>query len=423
LNGIFQKRGIAYIGAVLGIGAVTAICAPFHDDIKQTTVALAFLLIVLFVATLWGSGPALFASLLGVLCFNFFFLPPIGTFTIADPQNWVALAAFFITSITAGHFSAMARRLAAQTEAEYKKAEEALRESEANLSRAQAVAHIGSWHLDLIRNHTTWSDEVFRIFGIPKGTAPSYEAFLATVHPEDRERVYSAWVSALRGEPYEIEHRIVVNGIMKWVREKGQAEFDSLGNAIDGVGTVQDITEGKHTEAELLRANRAHRVLSRCNEALIRAVDETALLQQACRIIVEEAGYRMCWVGIAENDAAKSVLPIARAGVDEGFVDALHITWADTDRGKGPTGTSIRMREAVTCTNIAQDPRMLLWRDDAVQRGYASCISMPLITGSTAFGALDIYASEPEAFGLEEVELLTQLSNDLAFGIMALRIR
>src|SRR5262249_26618782 len=162
-----------------------------------------------------------------------------------------------------------------------------------------------------------------------------------------------------------------------------------------------------------------HRVLSRCNEALIRAVDETTLLQQVCRIIVEEAGYRMCWVGIAENDTAKSVRPVARAGFDEGFVDALNITWADTDRGKGPTGTSMRMREAVTCMNIAQDPRMFLWRDDALKRGYASCIAMPLITDSTPFGALDIYASEPEAFGVEEVNLLTELSNDLAFGITA----
>ena len=423
MNGIFQKRSIAYIAAVLGIGVVTAICAPFYNDLNQTTVAMAFLLAVLFVATLWGSRPALLAALLGVLCFNFFFLRPLYTFTIADPKNWVSLAAFCVTAITAGHLLAMPKRLAAETGAEYKKAEDALRKSEANLCRAQAIAHIGSWHLDVIHDQLEWSDEVFRIFGIQKGTSLTYGAFLAMVHPEDRERVHSAWVSALQGEPYDIEHRVLVNGTLKWVREKGQAACDSHGNAVDGIGTVQDISERKQAEAELLRANRAHRVLSRCNEALIRAVDETALLHQICRIIVEEAGYRMCWVGIAENDAAKSVRPVARAGVDEGFVDALRVTWADTDRGKGPTGTSIRIGEPVTCTNIAEDPRMLLWRDNALNHGYASCISLPLIKDSSAFGALDIYTSEPEAFGVEEVELLTQLSNDLAFGITALRIR
>ena len=75
MDGIFQERGAGYIAAVLGIAAVTAICAPFHDQLNHTTVALASLLVVLFVATVWGSWPALIASVLGMLCFNFFFLP------------------------------------------------------------------------------------------------------------------------------------------------------------------------------------------------------------------------------------------------------------------------------------------------------------------------------------------------------------
>ncbi|HEY7544190.1 MAG TPA: DUF4118 domain-containing protein, partial [Blastocatellia bacterium] len=122
MNGIFQKRSTGYIAAVLGIGTVTALFAPFHDQINHTTVALALLLVVLFVATLWGSWPALMASVLGMLCFNFFFLPPVYTFTIADPQNWVALGAFFITAITAGQLSALAKRRAAEAEAVKKEA-------------------------------------------------------------------------------------------------------------------------------------------------------------------------------------------------------------------------------------------------------------------------------------------------------------
>ncbi len=117
MDSIFQKRSAGYIAAVLGIAAVTAICAPFYDQLNHTTVALALLLVVLFVATVWGSWPALIASVLGMLCFNFFFLPPVYTFTIADPQNWVALAAFFITAITAGQLSELAKRRAAEAEA------------------------------------------------------------------------------------------------------------------------------------------------------------------------------------------------------------------------------------------------------------------------------------------------------------------
>jgi two-component system sensor histidine kinase KdpD len=111
-----QKRGVDYVLAILSIAIVTASLAPFHDRINSTTVALALLLAVLFIATGWGSKPALLASVLGVLCFNFFFLPPVGTLTIADPENWVALVAFLITAITAGQLSSRARRRAVEAE-------------------------------------------------------------------------------------------------------------------------------------------------------------------------------------------------------------------------------------------------------------------------------------------------------------------
>lgn len=106
-----------YAFAVSGVAAVTAALAPFHERLSSTTVALALLLIVLFAATGWGSRPALLAALLGVVCFNFFFLPPVHTFTIEDPQNWVALAAFLITALTAGELSVRARRRAEEAEA------------------------------------------------------------------------------------------------------------------------------------------------------------------------------------------------------------------------------------------------------------------------------------------------------------------
>ena len=117
LSNVFRTKGAGYAAGVLGIAIVTAIGAPFHDTLNDTTVALAYLLVVLFVATGWGSWPALMASTVGMLCFNFFFLPPVYTFTIADPRNWVALAAFFITAVTAGQLSELAKRRAAEAEA------------------------------------------------------------------------------------------------------------------------------------------------------------------------------------------------------------------------------------------------------------------------------------------------------------------
>jgi len=94
---------------------------------------------------------------------------------------------------------------------EHKKAKEALLESEQDLNRAQVVAHTGSWRLDVRRNQLLWSDETHRIFSIPRETPMTYETFLSSVHPEDREYVDRKWTAALRGEPYDIEHRIIVD--------------------------------------------------------------------------------------------------------------------------------------------------------------------------------------------------------------------
>ncbi|HXZ94750.1 MAG TPA: ATP-binding protein, partial [Dehalococcoidia bacterium] len=138
---------------------------------------------------------------------------------------------------------------------ERKKTEEALRESQQDLNRAQAVALTGSWRLDVRRNELLWSDETHRIFGIPKGTPMTYETFLSAVHPDDREYVDRNWKAALRGAPYDIEHRILVGSEIKWVRGKAELEFDKKSMSLGGFGTVQDVTERKRAE-EALRHER-----------------------------------------------------------------------------------------------------------------------------------------------------------------------
>ncbi|MGA8054497.1 MAG: PAS domain-containing protein, partial [Burkholderiales bacterium] len=132
-----------------------------------------------------------------------------------------------------------------------KRVEKSLRDSEADLRRAQAVAQTGSWHLDVQRNELLWSDESHRIFSIPKGGPLTYETFLSTVHADDRAFVDRSWRTALRGEPYDIEHRIVVAGEVKWLRERAELEFDAHGTLRGALGTTQDISERKRSEAAL----------------------------------------------------------------------------------------------------------------------------------------------------------------------------
>ncbi|MGZ5076083.1 MAG: PAS domain S-box protein [Methylobacter sp.] len=139
---------------------------------------------------------------------------------------------------------------------ERKRIEKALRESQIDLNRAQAVAHVGSWRLDVRNNLLEWSDENFRIFGVPKDTPLTYQSFLDAVHPEDREAVESAWKAALTGKPYDIEHRIIAGRTIKWVRELAELEFDRHGSLLGGFGTTEDITDIK-TSQEALHHERA----------------------------------------------------------------------------------------------------------------------------------------------------------------------
>ncbi len=137
---------------------------------------------------------------------------------------------------------------------ERKALEAALRAKQADLVRAQSVARVGSWRLDLRRNVLEWSDETYRVFNVPLGTQMTYERFLACVHPDDRAFVDRAWRAALRGQPYDIEHRVVADGRVKWVREKADLELDEHREVIGGIGITQDITERKQYEEELREA-------------------------------------------------------------------------------------------------------------------------------------------------------------------------
>ena len=146
-------------------------------------------------------------------------------------------------------------------------------------------------------------------------------------------------------------------------------------------------------------------------------------MNDVCKIIVDDCGFQMVWIGFAENDEAKSVRPVAHAGFEEGYLETLQITWADTERGRGPTGTAIRTGKIAACRDMLTDPAFMPWREEALRRGYASSIVFPLRADDTVFGAITIYSKEADPFSEEEVKLLAELVDDLAYGIMTLRVR
>ncbi len=137
------------------------------------------------------------------------------------------------------------------------------------LARAQEIGSIGTWDLDIKKNELIWTDENYRVFGVPLGTELTYETFLNCVHPDDRQYVEKKFNAALNREPYDIEHRLLVDGKTKWVREKAELEFDENAVCVRATGFTQDITEKKLAEQELAQAKEAAEAASRAKSAFL----------------------------------------------------------------------------------------------------------------------------------------------------------
>lgn len=297
--------------------------------------------------------------------------------------------------------------------------EEKLRSSERSLEDAQRIAHLGNWDWDVVGGTLAWSDEIYRIFGIaPQAFGATYEAFIESVHPDDRAVVIAGVDAALAGhQDYDIEHRIVLpDGTVRYVHERGVVARADDGTPIRMQGIVHDNTEHVLGEVRLTRVNKALRTLSRCNEVLVHATSEEQLLADMCQTVVEQGGYCFSWVGFKEDDAERTVRPIAFHGREEGFLRST-VSWTDDPRGHGPVGTAVREGTTQLVCDTMTDPRYTLWRDEAVARGYGSVLALPLRLGHEVIGALGIYADETNAFDDAELDLLTELANDLAFGI------
>ena len=277
-------------------------------------------------------------------------------------------------------------------------------------------------------NRLIWSDGMCEIFGLkPQAFDGTFQTFLACVHPDDRAACEARYaeLSRERRDDYKIEFRVVraSTGEIRAIHAKGEFIRDSSGQVVGSRGMAHDITEIKKGENELRRVNRMLRARSRSDLSMLRATDEQEFLNETCKIVVDDCGHAMVWIGWAEQDPGKTVRPAAFAGCAKEDLETLNITWADTERGRGPTGTAIRTGKPSICRNIMADPNTRPWRDISLKLGYASSAVLPLLADGKAFGAIAVYSRKPDAFTDEEVRLLAGLADNLAYGIGTLRTR
>jgi PAS domain S-box-containing protein len=199
------------------------------------------------------------------------------------------------------------------------------------------------------------------------------------------------------------------------VRQQAQTQLEQANDLLEQ--RVRERTE------DIQRTNRLFRMLSECNQFLVRSNSEQELLNHISNLLIEVGGYLLTWIGYVEHDENKSVRPVASAGFDDGYLEKLNITWADTERGRGPTGVAIRTGKPVIAQDIERNSSFQPWVKDALRRGYRSVASLPLQTADELLGVIAIYSSEVAVFENQEVEMLQELANDLAYGIATIRVR
>lgn len=184
----------------------------------------------------------------------------------------------------------------------------------------------------------------------------------------------------------------------------------------------RQIEQRLRAEQEVQDTNRILRTLSNCNQTLIRSTNELDLVQQICQIIAQDGGYPYVSVGFVKVDQAELVELVAQAGLGAKYVQS-NALWGQGDFDQHPIGTAIRTHTPIVVQNILQEPTYPRWRNESLRQGYTSAIVLPLLKEQQAFGSLNIYADELNAFPPDELELLKELAGDLSFGILALRTR
>jgi PAS domain S-box-containing protein/putative nucleotidyltransferase with HDIG domain len=248
--------------------------------------------------------------------------------------------------------------------------------------------------------------------------------WLDLILPEDLPQVKQEFVKALRSDAksYSRDYRIRRrDGAIIWVRELGRIFLDARGRIAYASGLLFDITEFRQAQEKIKDLHILLKAVKEINEALLRVQSEAKLFQETCDLLLQVPYVRLVWIGLIEPGTAE-IRIAAHAGVEQGYLRAITVTWDNTELGQGPSGEAIKTRRPVACQDMEADPRMAPWRQEALKRGYRSSISLPLIFKDEVLGILNVYCGQSKAFGAEELEFLTQVAGDIVVGVKALRV-
>lgn len=301
--------------------------------------------------------------------------------------------------------------------------EEARTESESQFRESFMNAGHGMALLSLDRRFMSVNPALCRFLGYAEEELLN-QPVRSVTHPDDVERDDGEWDRHINeGDGiFNIEKRYIrKDGQVVWTDLSVVLVKDAKGAPKHCVSQALDVTGRKRAEEALRHTNRALRVVSRGNQALVHARSEEELLRDMCRVIVEVGGYRMAWVGFVGDGSGTNITPAAFHGHDHGSLELLGKEPANGGRLGLAMERALRENQMAICSFSDEGSQCCPWRDLAEQCGYRSCAAFPLKQGARTFGVLNIHSSEAGAFHDEELEILRESVADLAFGIVTMR--
>ncbi len=296
----------------------------------------------------------------------------------------------------------------------------ALRASEERFALAMQGANDGLWDWNVEADALYCSPRWAAMFGY-EGEAcfPSIDDWFPLIHPRDRARVFRRHAEILASDichferTYRMRHR---NGHYLWILDRGTVVRDSQGKPVRVVGTHMDITARKQAEQEVETLTRLYTVLSEANKAIVRIGERDRLLAAICRILVDHGGFPMAWIGVSDA-TRRRVVPLASAGDDQRYLDAIGISFDKSAHKKGPAVQALKTGSFVIVNDIRRDPAMQAWAEPALARGYKAVSVFPIREHGEVFGFLAAYAAERNYFGQQRITLLAGLADDISFAL------
>jgi PAS domain S-box-containing protein len=300
--------------------------------------------------------------------------------------------------------------------------EHALAESEYRWKFAVEGTGDGLWDWNVVDGSTFYSHRWKEMLGFAdEEISGDPDEFELRLHPDEKEEVLVAMDECLIGASplLELEHRVRHrDGHYIWILDRGMVvDRAPDGTALRMIGTHRDITERHDSRGRIAQLTRMYRALSACSAAIVRCNDESELYAEICRVVVEDGGMQMAWIGLVEPTTGR-IAPVEWFGTGGDYLDGIEISaHAEDPHGRGPTGAAIRENRAKWIDDFAVNPRTEPWRERGSRFGWVASAALPIRRGGTPMGALTFYSGRKGWFDDETRALLEEMADDISYAV------